>query len=143
MINIPRLMNKMIVKAHQNGKKIDENYADKSLVGLITKRFNTPQKKSNKAIQIFNDLDMLSGLPKHKSSGKSKSTDGNVYYTTPEDLMNRLKLMTGTRKAGTNNIQLRNEAWKILDELIKLGVIDKTQYDKNVKINLIYYIHIE
>lgn len=86
---------------------------------------------------------MLSGLPKHKSSGKSKLTDGNAYYTTPEDLMNRLKLMTGTRKAGTNNIQLRNEAWKILDELIKLGVIDKTQYDKNVKINLIYYIHIE
>lgn len=48
MINIPRLMNKMIVKAHQNGKKIDENYADKSLVGLITKRFNTPKNSLTK-----------------------------------------------------------------------------------------------
>ena len=51
--------------------------------------------------------------------------------------MKRLILITGTRKAGNNNIQLRNQAWQILDELIKLGVINKSQYDKYVKVNLI------
>lgn len=55
-----------------------------------------------------------------------------MYYTTPEELMKRLTLLTGTRHAGNNNIQLRNEAWQILDKLIKLGVINRLQYDKYV-----------
>ena len=46
---------------------------------------------------------MLSGIPKHTSSGKSKLTGGMVYYTSPEDLMKRLTLLTGARRTGNNN----------------------------------------
>ena len=128
----------MVVEAHQNEEKIYENNADKSLINLITKRFNPNKKYSNKALQIFNDLNILSDLPFHKSSGKSKLLGGNIfYYNNPEQLMKRLKLITGTRQAGNNNIQLRNEAWQILDELMKLGIINKIQYDKYVKMHLI------
>ena len=45
---------------------------------------------------------MFSGIPKHTSSGKSKLTGGMV-YTSPEDLMKRLTLLTGARRAGNNN----------------------------------------
>lgn len=62
----------MVVEAHKNGKKIYENYADKSLIDLITKRFNPKKKYSTKAIQIFDDLNMLSGIPKHKTKKLKK-----------------------------------------------------------------------
>ena len=52
---------------------------------------------------MFNNLNMLSGIPKHTSSGKSKLTGGMVYCTSPEDLMKRLTLLTGARRAGNNN----------------------------------------
>lgn len=77
-------------------------------------------------------------MPKHKSSGKSKLTTsgGAIYYTSPEDLMKRLTLLTGTRRAGNTNIQLRNEVWEILDHLLKLDIISKSQYDAYVQKHL-------
>lgn len=80
---------------------------------------------------------MLSGLPRHRSSGKTNPIGGMVLYTEPEDLMKRLILLPGTRKAGNTNISLRNEAWEILDHLLKLGVITKSKYDMYVKNHLI------
>ena len=88
-----------------------ESQADRSLVDLLTKRFNPKKQYSSRAIQIFNDLNRLSGMPEHRSSGKSKLTvnGGGIYHTSPEELMKRLTLLTGTRRAGNNNIQLQNE----------------------------------
>ena len=80
-----------------------EDRGDKSLIDLLTKRFNSKKKFSSKGVQIFNNLNMLSGIPKHTSSGKSKLTGGMVYYSSPEDLMKRLTLLTGARCAGNNN----------------------------------------
>ena len=76
---------------------------------------------------------MLSGIPEHKSSGKSQLTGGMIYYSKPEDLMKRLTLVTGSRNAGNTNIGLRNETWEIIDHLLKLGIITKSQYDMYVK----------
>lgn len=77
MINVPRLMNEMVIEAHKNGKNIYENTVDKSLIDLITKRFNPKKKYSNKALQVFNDLNLLSGIKPHRSSGKSRLMGGN------------------------------------------------------------------
>ena len=136
MINVPRLLNKMVVEAHKGEQIIYQNNGDKSLIDLLTKRFNPKKRYSSRAIQILNDLSMLSGIPKHKSSGKSNLTGGAIYYTTPDGLMKRLTLFTGTRRAGNNNIQLRNEVWEIIEKLLQLGVIDKSQYDAYVKRHL-------
>ena len=65
-INRPKLLNEMAIEAHRGGSILYENKGDKSLLDLFTKQFN-PKRYSSKAIQIFNDLNMLSGIPKHKS----------------------------------------------------------------------------
>ena len=133
MINIPRLRDEYVVEVHKGGQILYEDKGDKSLVDLLTKRFNPKKRYTSKAIRIFNDLNMLSNMPKHKSSGKSNLIGASVIYSTSEDLMKRLTLITGTRRAGNNNLSLRNEAWEILDHLLEQCVITKAQYDAYVK----------
>ncbi|KAL9951123.1 hypothetical protein ACROYT_G043727 [Oculina patagonica] len=137
LINVPRLINEMVIEAVKDGKMVYEDIADKSLVDLITKRFNPKKKYSSKAIKIFNNLNMLSNIPKHRSSGKSKLIGGAIIYSDPNDLMKRLTLLTGSKRAGNTSIALRNEMWQIIDYLLKQGVIAKTQYDKFVRTQLI------
>ena len=135
MINVPRLLNEMVVEAVKGGSIVYEQPADKSLVDLLTKKYRHNGNYSSKAIQIFQDLSRLANMPKHRSSGKSKllKSGGQIYYTSPEDLMKRLTLLTGTRAAGNTNIELRNEIWEILDHLLKNEKISKKQYDAYIK----------
>ena len=137
MINVPRLLNEMVVEAitTNGGSVVYEKQGDRSLVDLLTKRFNPKKQYSSRVIQIFNEFNRLSGMPEHRSSGKSKLTvnGGAIYYTSPEELMKRLTLLTGTRHAGNNNIQLRNEIWEILDHLLKLEIISKKDYNVYVQ----------
>ena len=141
VINVPRLLNEMVVEAVKGGKIIYEQPADKSLVDLLTKKYRGPRNAySSKAIQIFQDITRLANMPKHRSSGKSKLLEvpaprrgGQIYYTSPEDLMKRLTLLTGTRIAGNTNISLRNEMWEILDHLLKNEKISKKLYDAYIQ----------
>ena len=71
LIDVPELMNRMKLKAYHGGKLIYEADADKSVIDLLTKRFNPKMKYSMNAMKIFNDLNMLSNIPPHESSGKS------------------------------------------------------------------------
>ena len=130
--NVPRLMYDKVIEAVKGGKIIYEQPADRSLIDLLTKRYNLRKAYSSKAIQIFQDLTRLANMPKQRS-GKSKLLKplrgGQIYYTSPEDLMKRLELLTGSRLAGNTNISHRNEIWEILDHLLKNEKISKKQYD--------------
>ena len=136
LINMPKLMNQMVIEAVKDGKIVYEDTADKSLIDLITKRFDNKKKYSSKAIKIFNNLNTLANMKKHKSSKKSNFHGGSVIYTDPNDIMNRLTLLTGSKRAGNTSIQLKNEIWQIIDYLLKQGIITKTQYDKYIKTHL-------
>ena len=156
MINVPRLMNEMVVEVVKGGNIVYEQPADKSLIDLLTKRYRSDLNAySSKAKQIFQDLNKLANMPKHSSSGKSKLLNerlaprplaprassksvrgGQIYYTSPEDLMKRLALLTGTRAAGNTNISLQNEISEILDHLLKNEKISKKQYDAYIKRHL-------
>ena len=70
LINVATSMNEMIVEAHKGGKVACEDRGEKSLIDLLTKRFNPKKRYSSKAVQIFNNLKRLSGIPKHTFSGK-------------------------------------------------------------------------
>ena len=147
MINVPRLMNEMVVEAVKGGRIVYEQPADKSLVDLLTKKYKPNGKYSSKAIQIFQDLTRLANMSKQRSSGKRKLLErftsrdlspqprlgGQIYYTSPQDLMKRLTLLTGTRAAGNTNLEHRNEISEILDHLLKNEKITKTQYDDYIK----------
>ena len=66
-IDVSKLMNEMELDAYRNGKIVYQADADKSLINLLTKRYNPKTKYSINATKIFNDLNMLANMPKHKS----------------------------------------------------------------------------
>ena len=83
------------------------------------------------AVKIFNDLNTLANLPKHKSSGKSKMVGSSVtYYQNPNDLADRMKILIGSIVAGNNSPVLRNDLSRINDELLRIGAIDKSMHEK-------------
>ena len=70
----------MKLHAHRGGKLAYESDADNSLINLLTNRYNLKRKYSMNALTIFNDLNMLSNMPSHKSSGKSRMVGSSVMY---------------------------------------------------------------
>ena len=84
-VDVPRLKNEMKLNVFRGGKLIYHADADKSLVDLLTKRFNPRSSYSLNAVKIFNDLNLLANLPRHPSSGKSKLLgSGVVFYNRPK-----------------------------------------------------------
>ena len=78
-----------------------------TLIDLLTKRFNPKRKYSINAVRVFNDLNLLSNLPKHKSSEKSKMVgSGVVVYQDPKQLADRMKISIGSMAAGNNSPRL-------------------------------------
>ena len=134
MIDTNKLMNNMVLDVAKNGQKIYETQVDKSTIDLLTKRFNVKKHYSPLARQVFNTLNNLANIKPHTSSMKSKLRGmGNVmYYTDPDQLMERLSLISASRAGGNTNMTLRNESYQIIDELLKKGDIDKSQYDKYI-----------
>lgn len=129
MVDLPKLTNEMVLQAYDGngGALVYDRGVDKSVVDLLTKRYNPKASYSLLAIEVFNDLNTLSGLSPHPSSRKSK-----LLFTGPQDMMDRLRVVTGSIAAGNTNRQLKNEAWKIIDKLLHLNAITKAQHDAYV-----------
>ena len=130
-VDVPKLKNEMKLNVFRGGKIIYHADADKSLVDLLTKRFNPRSKYSLNAVKIFNDLNLLANLPRHPSSGKSKLLgSGVVYYNDPNELAERMKILAGSMAAGNNSPVIKNDLAMINDEFLKIGAIDKQIHEK-------------
>ena len=125
-------MNKMKLNAYRGGKFAYQADADRSLINLLTKRFNRKTKKK-KAVKIFNDLNMLSNMPLYKSSGKSRMVGSSVmYYQDPKQLTDRMKIIIGSMIAGNNIPVLKHDLSQRNDELLKIGAINNSLHEKLV-----------
>ena len=133
-VDVPKLKNEMKLNVFRGGKIVYHADADKSLVDLLTKRFNPKRSYSLNAVKIFNDLNLLANLPKHPSSGKSKLLgSGVVYYNDPNELAERMKILVGAIAAGNNSPVIKNDLSMINDEFLKIGAIDQTIHEKVYK----------
>ena len=133
-VDVPKLKNEMKLNVFRGGKLIYHADADKSLVDLLTKRFNPRRSYSMNAVKIFNDLNLLANLPRHPSSGKSKLLgSGVVYYNDPNELAERMKILVGSMAAGNNSPVIKNDLTMINDEFLKIGAIDKQIHEKFYK----------
>ena len=133
-VNVPKLKNEMKLNVFRGGKIVYHADADKSLVDLLTKRFNPKRSYSLNAVKIFNDLNLLANHPKHPSSGKSKLLgSGVVYYNDPNELAERMKILVGAIAAGNNSPVIKNDLSMINDEFLKIGAIDQTIHEKFYK----------
>ena len=121
----------MKVFAYRGGKLMYQSDADKSLLNLLTKRFNPKTKYSMNAVRIFNDLNTLANMPKHRSSGKSRMVGSSVtYYNNANELADRMKILIGSIAAGNNSPVLKNYLSQINDELLKINAIDRSLHEK-------------
>ena len=133
-VDVPKLKNEMKLNVFRGGKLIYHADADKSLVDLLTKRFNPRRSYSLNAVKIFNDLNLLANLPRHPSSGKSKLLgSGVVYYNNPNELAERMKILVGSMAAGNNSPVIKNDLAMINDEFLRIGAIDQTTHEKFYK----------
>ena len=134
VIDLPKLMNEMKIDVFRGGKLLYSADADKSLINLITKRFNPKTKYSINAVKIFNDLNTLANLPKHRSSGKTRMVGSSVtYYNDPNQLADRMKVLIGSMAAGNNSPLNINDLSQINDELLRIGAIDSSLHEKLFK----------
>ena len=133
-VDVPKLKNEMKLNVFRGGKIVYHADADKSLVDLLTKRFNPKRSYSLNAVKIFNDLNLLANLPKHPSLGKSKLLgSGVVYYNDPNELAERMKILVGAIAAGNNSPVIKTDLSMINDEFLKIGAIDQTIHEKFYK----------
>ena len=134
VIDLPRLFNEMKLNVFRGGKLLYSADADKSLINLITKRFNPKTKYSINAVRIFNDLNTLANMPKHRSSGKTRMVGSSVtYYNDPNQLADRMKILVGSIAAGNNSQLILNDLSQINDELLRIGAIDQSLHEKFFK----------
>ena len=134
VIDLPRLLNEMKLNVFRGGKLLYSADADKSLINLITKRFNPKTKYSINAVRIFNDLNTLANMPNHRSSGKTRMVGSSVtYYNDPNQLADRMKILIGSIAAGNNSPLILNDLAQINDELLRIGAIDQSLHEKFFK----------
>ena len=110
-------MNRLSVK-DKAGNSLIDNVVDNSLIDLLTKRYNPKVEYTPEAKDIFKDLTRFSGFKKSKRSGKQKLLGGSTVTLvpdTPKDILARLTLLLGTRRAGNNSLDIRNEIVQLID----------------------------
>ena len=131
-------MNRLSVK-DMAGNSVMDNVVDSSLIDLSTKTYKPKVDDTSEAKDIFRDLTKFSGLIKGKKSCKQKLLGGAVTFIpdTRQDILTQLNLLLGTRRAGNNSLDIRNEIGQLIDIAAAKNVI--TNEDKKrltVKNNL-------
>ena len=62
-----------------------------------------------------------------------------IYYNNPQQLIDRLRLLVGSKRAGNTNPEIDNEIIGISDELVKKGLINNVEYIRFMNKNFINY----
>ena len=147
LVDYPKLMNNMLLDVYKDNKLVYQDKADRSLIDLLTKRYNPKTKYSIDAVRIFNDLNLLANMAKHKSSKKSNMIGSSLWLlppahgggssladrSDPNKLAKRLEIIVGSLNAGNNSRILKNDLTLINNELYRIGAITKEMHDALVK----------
>ena len=74
--------------------------------------------------------------------GVKKGNNNNgylIYYNNPQQLIDRLILLVGSKRAGNTNPEIDSEIIGISDELVKKGLINNGEYIRFMNKNFINY----
>ncbi len=119
---------------------------DQDFIDLITKRFNKKRMYSPLSVDTFKTVSKLAGFNPMNIKGRGTKKDiiskgvlpardditGKIVkiITDPNELVERLALLTGTIEAGNSNPLLTAELSEIADILFNKKMIDKSQHRK-------------
>src|SRR5882757_2602630 len=112
----------------------------------IGQHLGKSSKKSEKEKKVFEDQKLIFKkyrdlvergqqgkvlIAKPKSKGQGLQSKKCIFYNNPQGLCEKLKLLDAEKEAGNTGVD--NDINSILDELLKIGQIDKTTFDKLYK----------
>ena len=135
-----KYLNKIIneAKLKRNQLKAYKGHVTKQYkIGAITeadrqednKRIDNAMRTLNEYIKHYN-----AKLTTMKGSGMKKQKGGNViFFNKPKELIKKLDLIVGEISAGNTSIDMRNMGVSILDTLLKMSTINRSQYGKLYK----------
>jgi hypothetical protein len=139
-INAPLLMTTLTLIAYLNKKKVLEEKVDPDLIYLLTKRYNPKKQYSSKSVELFKKLVELSELNPATHSKKLSIFRGGAvpacskqYFSSLDELVDRLSLLTASAQAGNTSIDVKNEISEILDILLSNKCIEEKDYQKLYK----------
>ena len=121
----PAKLSQMELVAYQGNKRVLKAPIDYDFIELLHKRFNTKKQYSPQALATFKKLVELSGLPINQRSLKLTKV---VQGCAPEDLANRLAVLTGSIEAGNKSKHITNEIVNIITKLLNNDLINKEEY---------------
>ena len=112
-----------ITKQYKSGE-ISDAYRQ-----MLNKRIDNARATLNEYIKHYeNKIETIKG------SGRKKQKGGNViFFNKPKELIKKLDLIVGEILAGNTSIDMRNMGVSILDMLLKISTINRSQYDKLYK----------
>ena len=147
-LNLPEMTpkkTKTYLKKIINEAKTKRNQL-KGYKGSISKQFKSglisEAVKQQEYKRIDNARVTLNAYIKHyenkietiKGSGRKKQKGGNViFFNKPKELIKKLDLIVGEISAGNTSIDMQNMGASILDMLLKISTINRSQYDKLYK----------
>ena len=113
-----------VTKDYQSGHISDAERQDRY------KRIDNVRKILNEYIKHY---DNKFGTMKGSGINDRKQPGSNViFFNDPKKLLNKLELIIGSLNAGNTSIQVRNTGVNILDTLLKMATINRSQYKKIV-----------
>ena len=135
-----KYLNKIINDAKFKRKKL------KAYKGNVTKQYKSgniteadrqeENKRVDRAMRTLNEYikHYQNKIETIKGSGRKKQKGGNViFFNKPKELIKKLDLIVGEISAGNTSIDMRNMGVSILDTLLKMSAINRSQYGKLYK----------
>jgi len=141
-IDMKRFHNMYLV-AKVGRKKVAEGAISQDLYDLLTKQFNTRRKYDPKALNDFKQLVLMSGLSFGSGqSGKAKVLQGKIkpevektkpkqkyiYYSDPQELLQRLQILIGEIDAGNASNYVKEEVSQLASILKSEKILTQVQY---------------
>ena len=109
------------------------------MIDLLTKRYNSKKQYSPQSLETFAKLIDLSGLPINarslkytpaKKTGGSRPASNIQYYKSPDELVERLHLLLGSKLAGNVSLNIDYGIVAILYRLHKDEIKKRKDYQE-------------
>ena len=152
--SVEKVMNQQEMTERRNKKYLNKIINDakfkrnqlKAYKGNVTKQYKSgniteadrqeENKRVDRAMRTLNEYikHYQNKIETIKGSGRKKQKGGNViFFNKPKELIKKLDLIVGEISAGNTSIDMRNMGVSILDTLLKMTTINRSQYGKLYK----------
>ena len=103
------------------------------------KKYQKDVEENKKINQMFKQTKKKEGKGVKRGNNNNESSSSLIYYNNPQQLIDRLRLLVGSKRAGNTNPEIDSEIIGISDELVKKELINNGEYIRFMNKNFINY----